>query len=145
MYKPKVSFICTHNSCRSQMAEALARLMASDATEPYSAGTEPKGSINPDAVRCMKRLYGVDMEAAGQRPKPLSELPPADILVTMGCGVQCPWLPSRHREDWEIIDPAGGDGEMFDRTARMIEDKVLDLKNRIITGKLKQEQGRLKE
>lgn len=137
MSKPKVAFICTHNSCRSQMAETLARLFASDSMEPYSAGTETKGEINPDAQRCMKRLYGMDMAAAGQHPKPLSELPPVDVVVTMGCGVQCPWLPSRHREDWGIEDPTGGDDAQFDRTAKILEDKIMDLKSRILNGELK--------
>ena len=137
MSNPKVAFICTHNSCRSQMAEALAKSLAAGAFDAYSAGTDLKAHINPDAVRCIKRLYGVDMEATGQRPKPLSDLPQVDIVVTMGCGVECPWLPARHREDWGLDDPTGGDGELFNKTARIIRDKVLDLKNRILINKLK--------
>jgi arsenate reductase (thioredoxin) len=136
MNKPKVAFICTHNSCRSQMAEALARLLAADVFEAYSAGTELKASINPDAVRCIKRLYGVDMEAAGQHPKLIDALPLPDIVVTMGCGVECPWLPSRHREDWGLDDPTGGEDALFDETAKVIEQKVLDLKKRILVGLL---------
>lgn len=73
--KPKVAFVCVHNSCRSQIAEALAKLLAADAFDSYSAGTETKPQINQDAVRLMKRLYGVDMEQS-QRSKLLSEIPP---------------------------------------------------------------------
>lgn len=136
MNKPTVAFICTHNSCRSQMAEALAKLYAADAFEAVSAGTELKANINPDAVRTIKRLYGVDMTEAGQYSKLIESLPPVDIVVTMGCGVECPWLPSRHREDWGLDDPTGGTDEQFEQTAKVIEQKVLDLKRRILSGDL---------
>ena len=98
MNKKKVAFICVHNSCRSQMAEALGKLLASDTFESYSAGTEIGAQINPDAVRIIKQLYGVDMERT-QHPKLLSELPAVDVVVTMGCNVQCPALPCKFRED----------------------------------------------
>lgn len=91
MNKQKVAFICVHNSCRSQIAEALGKRFAADVMECYSAGTELKDRINPDAVRLMKQLYGIDMEL-DQRPKLLSELPPVDIVVTMGCNVDCPYI-----------------------------------------------------
>lgn len=94
----KVAFICVHNSCRSQIAEALGRHLAGDVMECYSAGTETKPKINQDAVRLMKQLYNIDMEAT-QYSKLLSEIPPVDIVVTMGCNVQCPFLPCKRRED----------------------------------------------
>lgn len=128
--KLKVAFICTHNSCRSQMAEAISKKLASDGFEAYSAGTETKGTINPDAVRVIQKIYGIDMTVS-QRPKPLSELPPVDIVITMGCGVQCPYLPCRHREDWGLADPTGQAEDEFIRTAKVIEKKVNDLKVRI--------------
>ena len=99
--KPKVAFICVHNSCRSQIAEALGKYLAADVFESYSAGTETVPRINPDAVRIMKQLYDIDMELT-QRSKLLSELPPVDIVVTMGCNVNCPHLPCKHREDWGL-------------------------------------------
>lgn len=86
MDKCKVAFICVHNSCRSQMAEALGKQLASDVFESYSAGTETKPQINQDAVRIMKQLYGIDMEQT-QYPKLLSDIPPVDVAVTMGCNV----------------------------------------------------------
>ncbi len=130
MDKPKAAFICVHNSCRSQMAEAIAKLKAGDVFEAYSAGTEAKEHINPDAAAVIKRLYGVDMEQT-QRPKLTGDIPAVDIVVTMGCNVACPYLPCRHREDWGIEDPGGKGEEEFEKTARAIEEKVLELKKRI--------------
>lgn len=130
--KPKVAFICVHNSCRSQMAEAISRLVASDAFEAFSAGTETKDKINPDAVAVIRELYAVDMPL-NQRPKLLDELPPIDVVVTMGCNVECPYLPARHREDWGLADPTGKGRAAFVNTAKIIEQKVMDLKSRIGT------------
>lgn len=126
MNKPKVAFICVHNSCRSQMAEALGRYFASDVFESYSAGTETKPQINQDAVRIMKQLYGIDMEDK-QRSKLLEDIPPVDIVITMGCNVQCPFLPCKYREDWGLDDPTGKTDVEFAETAKKIEDKIKDL------------------
>ena len=128
--KPKVAFICVHNSCRSQMAEAIAKSLAGDILEAYSAGTETKGAINPDAVVTIKELYGVDMTES-QKPKLLSEIPPVDIVVTMGCNVACPTLPCQHREDWGLDDPTGKGRMAFIHTAELIEEKVLELRDRL--------------
>ena len=128
----KVAFICVHNSCRSQIAEALGRHLAGDAFESYSAGTETKLQINQDAVRLMKQLYGIDMEAT-QRSKLLSEIPPVDIVVTMGCNVECPYLPCKHREDWGLDDPTGKSDEEFIKVIKQIEQKMLELKKFAIT------------
>ena len=133
--KPKVAFLCVHNSCRSQMAEALGKKLAGDVFESFSAGTEPGARINPDAVRLMKQVYGIDMEES-QHNKPLSELPAVDIVVTMGCNVQCPTLPCSHREDWGLDDPSGKADSAFLDTMGRIEGKVLDLKERIRSGRL---------
>ena len=132
MLLPKVAFICVHNSCRSQMAEALGKRFAADAFESYSAGTHTKPQINQDAVRTMKELYGIDMEKT-QYSKKLEEIPPVDIVVTMGCNVECPFLPCRYREDWGLDDPTGQSDEVFAATAKLIEQKILDLKQRIPT------------
>ena len=126
----KIAFICTHNSCRSQIAEALGKLLAADAFESYSAGTELKDRINPDAVRLMKERYGVDMELT-QRPKLIAELPRVDIVVTMGCGVECPYLPAERREDWGLADPTGQSDEVFLAVIATIEQKVLALKRNL--------------
>lgn len=128
--KPKVAFICVHNSCRSQMAEALGKHLAGDIFESYSAGTETKPQINQDAVRLMKEIYGIDMEKT-QHSKILDEIPPVDIVVTMGCNVDCPYLPCRHREDWGLDDPSGKDDDEFKNTIQIIEEKILDLKDRL--------------
>ena len=127
----KVAFICVHNSCRSQIAEALGRKLASEVFESYSAGTERKDRINPDAVRLMKQVHGIDMEAEGQHSKLLSQLPDADVVITMGCNVQCPLLPCQWREDWGLDDPTGKPDEEFLKTIRRIEEEILALKQRL--------------
>lgn len=133
MSKPKVAFICVHNSCRSQIAEALGKRLASDVFESYSAGTEVKLQINQDAVRLMKQLYGIDMEQT-QSPKLLADIPQVDIVVTMGCNVACPFLPCKHREDWGLNDPSGKSDAAFEQTIQTIEYKILDLAQRIQNG-----------
>ncbi|WP_455615640.1 arsenate reductase ArsC [Eisenbergiella sp.] len=133
--KMKVAFICVHNSCRSQIAEALGRLLASDVFESYSAGTRTKPQINQDAVRIVKQKYGIDMEKT-QYSKLVSEIPSVDIVITMGCNVSCPFLPCKHREDWGLDDPTGKDDDAFLDTAEKIEMKVRELREKIISGLL---------
>ena len=130
MSKPKVAFICVHNSCRSQMAEAISKLYAADVFDAYSAGTETKPQINPDAVRIIKQLHGVDMTLT-QSSKLIEALPPVDVVITMGCGVSCPLLPCKYREDWGLDDPSGKDDKEFIKTAKLIEQHVLELKENI--------------
>ncbi len=128
--KPKVAFICVHNSCRSQMAEALGKLFAFEVFDSYSAGTETKPRINQDAVRIIKDLYDVDMNET-QYSKLLSDIPEVDIVVKMGCNVVCPFLPCKYEEDWGLDDPTGKSDEEFKKTAIMIEKKVKALAERI--------------
>ena len=130
MSMPKVAFICVHNSCRSQIAEALGKHLASDVFESYSAGTETKPQINQDAVRLMKQLYGIDMEKT-QYSKLLEDIPPIDVVVTMGCNVQCPFLPCKHREDWGLEDPTGKSDDEFIQTIHTIEAKIKMLKEAV--------------
>ncbi len=127
MGKAKVAFICVHNSCRSQIAEALGKHLASDVFESYSAGTETKPQINQDAVRLMKQIYGIDMEKT-QKSKLLQDIPTVDIVITMGCNVQCPSLPYKHREDWGLEDPTGKNDDEFIKVIQIIEEKILALK-----------------
>mgnify|MGYP000992538955 CR=1 FL=1 len=126
----KVAFICVHNSCRSQIAEALGKHLASDVFESYSAGTETRPRINPDAVRLMKQQYGIDMEAT-QYSKLIEDIPPVDVVVTMGCNVECPYLPCKKRMDWGLEDPTGQGDEVFLATIRTIEEKILELKQEL--------------
>lgn len=133
--KPRVAFVCVHNSCRSQIAEALGKKLASDIFESYSAGTEVKDKINQDAVRLMKEIHDVDMEKE-QFSKLISDIPSVDVVVTMGCNVNCPYLPCKHREDWGLDDPSGKDDEEFLKTIYEIEKKILDFAKRVSSGKL---------
>lgn len=133
--KPSVAFICVHNSCRSQIAEALGRSLAADAFDSCSAGTQPTQQINPDAVRLIKERYGIDMEAT-QRSKPLTELPQVDVVVTMGCNVQCPSLPCKRREDWGLDDPTGRGDAAFLRVISTVEERILRLKKEFEQNKM---------
>ena len=130
----KVAFICVHNSCRPQMAEAFGRILGLNVFESYSAGTEERDNINQDAVRIMKEI-GIDMELI-QFPKLLSAIPQVDIVITMGCNVECPTLPCVHREDWGLIDPSGKSDEDFRHTRDLIKVKVENLVQRIHKGEL---------
>lgn len=131
--KPTVAFICTHNSCRSQIAEALGRRFYSEVFTSFSAGTELKASINGDALRLVKKLFDLDM-AKGQKPKLLDAIPPVDVIITMGCGVACPTLACKYREDWQLQDPTGKEDAVFMETIRTIEGKLQDLSDRIEGG-----------
>lgn len=130
MDKLKVAFVCVHNSCRSQMAEALGKLFARDIFESYSAGTETKPEINQDAVRIIKELYNVNMNKT-QKSKLLKDIPKADIVIKMGCNVVCPHVSAKHIEDWGLEDPTGKSDEDFIKIAKTIEAKVKDLAERI--------------
>ena len=126
MNKPKVAFICVHNSCRSQIAEALGKHLAGDVFESYSAGTETKPQINQDAVRLMKKLYGIDMEQT-QYSKLVSDIPTPDIAISMGCDVGCPFIGRPFDDDWGLLDPTGKDDAEFERVIFLIEENVLKL------------------
>lgn len=133
MEKTKVAFICVHNSCRSQMAEALGKKYLSDICECYSAGTETKPKINQDAVRLMKQVYDIDMEET-QYSKLIDSIPEADIVVSMGCNVVCPYMPSKLEMDWGLEDPTGQRDEVFLETMKEIEQKILDLRETVLKG-----------
>ena len=126
MNKPKVAFICVHNSCRSQIAEALGKHLAGDVFESYSAGTETKPQINQDAVRLMKKLYGIDMEQT-QYSKLVSDISTPDIAISMGCDVGCPFIGRPFDDDWGLLDPTGKDDAEFERIIALIEENVLKL------------------
>lgn len=125
--KPKVAFICVHNSCRSQIAEALGRKFASDVFESYSAGTEIKNSINQDAVRLVKEIYNIDMEKT-QYSKLITDIPKFDIAIFMGCNVSCPNLKADYMENWGLDDPSGKSDEYFMEIIHSIEQKICSLK-----------------
>ncbi len=129
--KKKVAFVCVHNSCRSQIAEALAKKLGSDVLGVYSAGTEIKEEINPDARRLMMEMYGIDMVKT-QKHKLIQAIPPVDDVITMGCNVVCPVLPFSYKsEDWGLEDPTGKGDEAFINVIRRIEEKVIELIERV--------------
>ena len=126
--KIAVAFVCVHNSCRSQIAEALGRHLAGDVFDFYSAGTKVASQINQDAVRLMKQEYGIDMEAT-QRPKTLDELPGVSAVISMGCDVACPMVKCDYREDWELEDPTGKEDSAFIDLMAQIHSKILELRD----------------
>ena len=130
MTKPKVAFICVHNSCRSQITEAVGKALASDVFESYSAGTETKPRINPDAVRLMKELYGIDMEQT-QHSKLISDIPDPDIAISMGCNVGCPFIGRPFDDNWKLDDPTGKSDEEFKKVIDEIRRRILALKARL--------------
>ena len=132
--KKRVAFVCIHNSCRSQMAEAWAKSLGGDILDAYSAGTEDYPEVKPLAVKVMAEV-GISMKE--QHPKRLEDIPESlDILITMGCGVACPHVPSTHREDWGIDDPSGGPIDAYRKTRDIIKQKVETLIERIKRGDL---------
>lgn len=132
--RPRIAFVCVHNSCRSQIAEAFSRAYAHDTFDVFSAGTEPS-EIDPDALRLLTDRYGINVKDR-QSSKHISDLPPVDIVVTMGCGVACPNVLCRHSEDWGIGDPTGSDDAVFIEVMETVYEKVLDLRERIRSGRL---------
>ena len=128
--KKKVAFICVHNYCRSQMAEALGKHLALDVFESYSAGTVTKPQINQDAVRIMKELYGIDMEQT-QYSKLISEIPDPDVAISMGCNVGCPFIGRAFDDNWGLEDPTGKSDEDFKIIIQEIENKILQLKKEL--------------
>ena len=131
MCKRKVAFICVHNSCRSQIAEAFGKALASDVFESYSAGTETKPQINQDAVRLMKELYGIDMEKT-QYSKLISDIPEPDIAISMGCNVACPWIGRPFDDNWGLDDPTGKSDVEFQTVIEAIRKNVLALKEKLM-------------
>lgn len=130
MSKKKIAFICVHNSCRSQIAEALGKYLASDVFESYSAGTETKPSINQDAVRIMKEMYGIDMKQT-QYSKLISDIPKPDIAISMGCNVGCPFIGRVFDDNWGLEDPTGKSDDEFIITIKKIEGHIIKLKEEL--------------
>ena len=124
--KKKIAFICVHNSCRSQIAEALGKHLRGNEFDFYSAGTETKPQINQDAVRLMKQLYGIDMEQT-QYSKTIDKIPTPDIVISMGCDVGCPYIGRAFDDNWNLSDPTGKNDEMFKSVIDEIEKRILTL------------------
>lgn len=117
--KKKVLFVCVENSCRSQIAEAFARLHGGDGVEAFSAGSRPSGIVNPKAIETMKEI-GYDLSAHAS--KSLDQIPDLtyDLVATMGCGDECPFIRARVREDWKIPDPKNMPPDEF----RLVRDEI---------------------
>ncbi len=124
--KKKIAFICVHNSCRSQIAEALGKHLRGDDYDFYSAGTETKSQINRDAVRLIKELYGIDMDLS-QFSKTFNKIPNPDIVISMGCDVGCPFISRSFDDNWGLPDPTGKADEDFLKVIKQIEENIKNL------------------
>ena len=124
--KKKIAFICVHNSCRSQIAEALGKHLRGDEFDFYSAGTETKPQINQDAVRLIKELYDIDMEKT-QYSKTFDKIPTPDVVISMGCDVGCPFIGRVFDDNWGLPDPTGQSDEAFIEVIRQIESNIVSL------------------
>ena len=122
----RLLFVCVENSCRSQIAEAFARIHGKGQVEVYSAGSRPSGQVNPKAVESMREI-GYDLTK--HESKSLEEIPNVeyDFVATMGCGDECPFVRAKRREDWNIPDPKNLPLEQFRETRDLIEQKVKDV------------------
>jgi len=122
----RLLFVCIVNSCRSQIAEAFARIHGGSDIEVYSAGSLPSGKINPKAIETMHEI-GYDLTK--HNSKSLEEIPNVeyDFVATMGCGDKCPFVRAKRREDWQIPDPKDLPPDEFRATRNLIEQKVKDV------------------
>lgn len=123
MKKKTAAFFCVHNSCRSQIAEALGKHLRGDEFDFYSAGTETKPQINPDAVRLIKQCYGIDMEQT-QYSKTADRIPVPDLAISMGCEVGCPYIGRAFDDNWNLPDPTGKSDEEFLAVIAEIERRI---------------------
>jgi protein-tyrosine-phosphatase len=123
MSKPTVLFVCVHNAGRSQMAAGYLQHLAGDRIDVLSAGSQPAAGVNPVAVAAMAE-EGVDI--TGEVPKILSDdaVRESDVVVTMGCGDECPYFPGKRYEDWVLDDPAGQDLDVVRRVRDEIRARV---------------------
>ncbi len=125
--KKKLLFVCIENSNRSQMSQAFAKILGGDLVEAYSAGSKPSGIVNPKAIAAMKEL-GYDL--GSHDSKSLDEVKafaPFDVVVTMGCGDACPWMPAKRFVDWQIPDPKHMEPAEFNTVRDFIRDKIASL------------------
>jgi len=127
MEKKKLLFVCIENSNRSQMSQAFAKIFGGDAIESYSAGSKPSGIVNPKAVAAMKEL-GYDLSTHDSKSlKDVEPYAPFDVVVTMGCGDACPWMPAKKFVDWQIPDPKQMEPEEFNKVRDFIAGKIKEL------------------
>ena len=135
MSKKKLLFVCIENSNRSQMSQAFAIMNGGDEVAAYSAGSKPSGIVNPKAIAAMKEL-GYDLSKHDSKSlEEVKQYAPFDVVVTMGCGDACPWMPAKQFTDWQIPDPKNLEPAAFNEVRDLIEEKVKKLLDELlITG-----------
>jgi arsenate reductase len=133
MPRPEVLFVCVHNAGRSQMAAGLLDYHGAGRVVVRSAGSAPGDEINPSAVAVMADL-GIDISV--EYPKPLTDdaVKASDIVITMGCGDECPFYPGKHYLDWNVTDPAGLSPDQVRPIRDEIDRRVLILLAELLEG-----------
>jgi protein-tyrosine-phosphatase len=134
-HRPEVLFVCIHNAGRSQMAAALLAHHGSDAVVVRSAGTAPADTINPAVIEVMSEI-GIDLRATGAHPKKLDDaaVQASDVVITMGCGDECPFYPGKRYLDWAVADPAGQGVDAVRPIRDEIERRVVALLAELVAG-----------
>jgi protein-tyrosine-phosphatase len=123
----KLLFVCVENSNRSQMSQAFAKILGGASVKAFSAGSQPSGRVNQKAIVAMKEL-GYDLKTHRSKSlEQVKEFAPFDVVVTMGCGDACPWMPAKQFIEWEIPDPREMKEEQFNEVRDLIKEKVKDL------------------
>ena len=127
----KILFVCIENSNRSQMSQAFAKMLGGEEVEAYSAGSKPSGVVNPKAINAMAEL-GYDLSTHDSKSlQEVETFAPFEVVVTMGCGDACPWMPSKRFVDWQIPDPRNMEPDQFREVRDLIKEKVAALINEL--------------
>jgi protein-tyrosine-phosphatase len=131
MNRKKLLFVCVENSNRSQMSQAFATIHGGENVLAYSAGSKPSGIVNPKAIKAMAEL-GYDLSTHDSKSlDEVKQFAPFDVVVTMGCGDACPWMPAKKFVDWQIPDPKNMAPQQFNEVRDLISAKIKELLEQI--------------
>jgi protein-tyrosine-phosphatase len=131
MNRKKLLFVCVENSNRSQMSQAFATIHGGENVLAYSAGSKPSGIVNPKAIKAMAEL-GYDLSTHDSKSlEEVKQFAPFDVVVTMGCGDACPWMPAKKFVDWQIPDPKNMEPQQFNEVRDLISAKIKELLEQI--------------
>ena len=131
MNRKKLLFVCVENSNRSQMSQAFATIHGGENVLAYSAGSKPSGIVNPKAIKAMAEL-GYNLSTHDSKSlEEVKQFAPFDVVVTMGCGDACPWMPAKKFVDWQIPDPKNMEPQQFNEVRDFISSKIKELLEQI--------------
>ena len=127
----KILFVCVENSNRSQMSQAFATMFGGEHVTAFSAGSKPSGIVNPKAIHAMQQLNYDLTTHYSKSLKDVKPFAPFSVVVTMGCGDACPWMPAKRFVDWQIPDPKEMNETEFNKVRDLIGEKVRELINEV--------------